>query len=367
MTAPTNESRESRPAPRDARPSRLRLADVARSLGVSVATVSNAFNRPDQLSPALRKLVLERAEELGYRGPGIEGRLLRTGYAGAIALYIPEPMSYLLEDAFVRSFMGGLTDACQERQIGLLLLPAVPHERSDRPRPPAALDVAAVDAIIFYGLAGDDPVIDRAVERGRPVVGIDMPSRDGVIGVGVDDVGGAQAAARHVLSKDHRRIGVIALPTSRRRMDRDGTSADLEGATIRFPKERWQGYAAAFTQADLDPAMIPIRIVAMNARENGRRAMEALLDRGADRPTAVLAMSDVVAQGAIDACHERGLGVPDDVAIVGFDDASFAGEIGLTTVAQDAAKKARIALRCALGEEVETTVVSTTLIKRSTA
>ncbi|MEM7644294.1 MAG: LacI family DNA-binding transcriptional regulator [Pseudomonadota bacterium] len=57
-----------------ARPSGLRLADVARSLGVSVATVSNAFNRPDQLSSALRKVVLERAEELGYRGPGIEGR-----------------------------------------------------------------------------------------------------------------------------------------------------------------------------------------------------------------------------------------------------------------------------------------------------
>ncbi|MEM6311142.1 MAG: LacI family DNA-binding transcriptional regulator, partial [Pseudomonadota bacterium] len=204
-------------------PPRKRLADVARALGVSVATVSNAFNRPDQLSPALRKLVLERAEDLGYRGPGIEGRLLRTGHAGSIALYIPEPMTYLLEDAFVRTFMGALMNACQERQIGLLLLPAVPHAKSDRPRPPAALDVAAVDAIIFYGLAGDDPVIQRAVDRGRPVVGIDMLEKEGVISIGVDDVGGARAAATQLIQKGHRQFGVISLPTSRRRTDRAGT------------------------------------------------------------------------------------------------------------------------------------------------
>ena len=352
--------------PADARPSRMRLADVARALGISVTTVSNAFNRPDQLSPALRKMVLERAEELGYRGPGIEGRLLRTGHAGSIALYIPEPMTYLLEDAFVRTFMGALMNACQERQIGLLLLPAVPHDKSERPRPPAALDVAAVDAIIFYGLAGDDPVIQRAVDRGRPVIGIDMPNRDGVIGVGVDDVGGACAAATHLIQKGHRCFGVISLPTSRRRSDRKGTPADFETASIRFPKERWQGYVQAFREAEIDPATVAIRICDTNARKCGKAAMHALLDQGMDQLTAVLAMSDVVARGAMDACKERGQSVPQDISIVGFDDAPFAEDIGLTTVAQDAAEKAVIAVRCALGKPVKTTVVSTSVIERST-
>ena len=353
--------------PTDERPSRKRLADVARALGISVATVSNAFNRPDQLSPALRKLVLGRAEELGYRGPGIEGRLLRTGHAGAIALYIPEPMTYLLEDAFVRTFMGALMNACQERQIGLLLLPAVPHEKSERPRPPAALDVAAVDGIIFYGLAGDDPVIQRAVERGRPVIGIDMPDRKGVIGIHVDDTGGARAAAQHLLHKGHRRIGVISLPTSRRRIDGQGSPADFENALIRFPKERWQGYAEAFLEAGIDATTVPIRICAVNTRDCGKAAMQALLDQKVDQPTAVLAMSDVVAIGAMDACRERGLSVPQDVAIVGFDDAPFASDLGLTTVAQDAAEKALVAVRCALGEKVETTVMGTTVMERSTS
>ena len=336
--------------PLDARPSQKRLADVARALGVSVATVSNAFNRPDQLSPALRKLVLERAEVLGYRGPGIEGLLLRTSHAGAIAQYIPEPMTYLLEDAFVRSFMGALMNACQERQIGLLLLPAVPHEKSDRPRPPAALDVAAVDAITFYGLAGDDPVIQRAVERGRPVIGIDMPEPEGVIGIGVDDVGGARAAAKHLIQKGHHKIAVISLPISRRRTDRQGTPADFEEASIRFPKERWQGYAEAFLDAGIDPTTVPIRICEINARDRGKAAMDMLLDQNVDRPTAVLAMSDVMARGAMDACCERGLSVPHDIAIVGFDDAPFAKDMGLSTVAQDAAEKAQIAVQCALGE-----------------
>lgn len=367
MTERTDSKENKGAQPMDARPSRLRLADVARTLGVSVATVSNAFNRPDQLSPALRKLVLERAEELGYRGPGIEGRLLRTGHAGAIALYIPEPMTYLLDDAFVRTFMGALMNACQDRQIGLLLLPAVPHAKSERPRPPAALDVAAVDAIIFYGLAADDPVIDRAIERGRPVIGIDMPDRDGVIGVGVDDLCGARAAARHLIQKGHRRIGVISLPTSRRRTDRDGAPGDFDAASIRFPKERWQGYAEAFVEAGIDPAAIPIRICEVNTRDRGRAAMDILLDRSLDRPTAILAMSDVVAQGVMDACRERGLKVPQDIAIVGFDDAPFANDIGLTTVAQDAAEKAVIAIQCALGEAVQTTVVSTSVIARSTS
>ncbi|MEO0497838.1 MAG: LacI family DNA-binding transcriptional regulator [Pseudomonadota bacterium] len=353
--------------PTDARPSRLRLADVARTLGVSVATVSNAFNRPDQLSPALRKLVLERAEELGYRGPGIEGRLLRTGHAGAIALYIPEPMTYLMQDAFVRTFMSALMEACQARQVGLLLLPAIPHEKSERPRPPAALDVAAVDAIIFYGLAGDDPVIQRAVERGRPVIGIDMPDRDGLIGIGVDDAGGARAAARHLIKKGHRTIGIISLPTTRHRSDREGSPGDFSVASIRFPKERWQGYAEAFTEAGIEPSTVPIRICKLNARESGRAAMDALLDRNVDRPTAVLAMSDVVAQGGMDACRERGVKVPQDMAIVGFDDAPFAAQLGLTTVAQDAAAKAETAVRCALGEPVEETSVPTSLIERATS
>ena len=351
---------------------RPKLRDVARSLGVSITTVSNAFNRPDQLSPKLRTIVLERAEQLGYRGPGAEGRLLRTGHAGAVALYVPKPMGYLLDDPFARTFLAALTDACQERQTALVLLPGVPHADGDRPRPPAALDVAAVDAILLYALASDDPVIERALARGRPVVGIDMIERDGMIHVGTDDRGGARAAARHLIERGHRRFAVIALPPCRERSDREGTADELARGTIPYPVERWTGYAASFKEAAIDPESVPIRMAAVNGRENGRVAMHAILDRtgeersAAELPTVVLAMSDVLARGAMDACAERGLSVPRDVAIVGFDDADFAERIGLTTVAQDAEAKARLALRCALGE-TEGTVLPTQLVVRGSS
>ena len=346
---------------------RPKLRDVARSLGVSITTVSNAFNRPDQLSPKLRTIVLERAEQLGYRGPGAEGRLLRTGHAGAVALYVPKPMGYLLDDPFARSFLAALTDACQERQIGLVLLPGVPHADGDSPRPPAALDVAAVDAIVLYALVSDDPVIERAVARGRPVVGIDMAGWDGMIHVGTDDRGGARAAARHLIERGHRRFAVIALPPDRERSDRGGSASELARATIPYPAERWTGYAEAFGEAGIDPKSVPIRIAAVNGHENGRTAAHAVFDRAdAEPPTAVLAMSDVLARGAMDACAERGLSVPGDVTIVGFDDAPFAEGMGLTTVAQNAEAKARLALRCALGE-TDGTVLPTQLVVRGSS
>ncbi len=350
------------------RPSRKRLIDVARSLGVSVTTVSNAFNKPDQLSDKLRQHILARAEEIGYRGPGAEGRLLRTGHAGAIALYIPEPLTYLLEDAFAAEFLSALVDACQHRQIGLLLLPAVPHENSGKPRPPAALDVAAVDAVIFYGLAADDPVIKRAIDRGKPVIGIDMMDQDDMISVGVDDISGAYQAARHVLAKGHTKVAVLALPTSRQRKERAATAEDFKTATIRFPQDRWNGYAKAFFEAELDMENVSIRMVATNSVSNGRAAMEKLLvaPNGA-RPTAVLAMSDALAHGAMQACKAKGIKIPKDIAIVGFDDAPFSAGLGLSTVSQSPGEKAERAVRCALGETVDCKRLPATLIIRQTA
>lgn len=350
------------------RQSRKRLSDVAQSLGVSITTVSNAFNRPDQLSDKLRQHILTRAEEIGYRGPGVEGRLLRTGHAGAIALYIPEPLTYLLEDAFAAEFLSALVDACQQRQIGLLLLPAVPHENSDKPRPPVALDVAAVDAVIFYGIAKDDPVIQRAIDRGKPVIGIDMIDQDGMISVGVDDVDGAYKAAQHILAQGHRQIGVLALPTSRQRVDRAATSSDFEQATIRFPQDRWNGYAKAFAEAGLEIEHVTTQMVATNSVSKGCAATEKLLAVPAPkRPTAILAMSDVLAQGALQTCATNGIEVPSDMAVIGFDNAPFAANIGLTTVSQNPSEKAEIAVRRALGEEIHTQRLPTKLVKRKTA
>ena len=98
------------------------LVDIARLVGVSSATVSNAFNRPDQLSSQLREKILTTARSLNYSGPNPAARMLRTGFSGTIAVVYPYPLRRPFEDAAAASFLCGVADACAEKGLALLLL-----------------------------------------------------------------------------------------------------------------------------------------------------------------------------------------------------------------------------------------------------
>src|ERR1700720_2851415 len=102
------------------------LASLAAELGVSRTTVSNAYNRPDQLSPELRRRVLETARRLGYPGPDPVARSLRTRKAGAVGLVLPEPLNYAFSDPAAVSFVAGLAESCEEVGQGLLLIAVGP-------------------------------------------------------------------------------------------------------------------------------------------------------------------------------------------------------------------------------------------------
>ena len=362
-----------------ARSPRPRLIDVARALDVSVTTVSNAFHRPDQLSAALRALVLRRAEAMGYRGPGAEGRLLPPGHAGAIAFYNPEPLNYLVRDPVAVRVVDGLMRACQERQAGLLVLPTVPHARHDRPRPPAAIDVAAVDGFVLYSLADDDPVIGRALDRGRPLTCIDMdrqalpPSPTDepipVAWINVDDRGGARLAAEHLLGNGRRRIGVVALPLDRRRAAGFVDDTALCAARIHPTRQRWLGCRDALAAAGIGVGGVPVYAVAMNGEPAGKDAAMALLSA---HPTtdALLVMSDALALGALAACDSLGRKVPQEVAVVGFDDVDArVAATGITMIRQDAETKGHAAAEALLGGGAANgeTVFPVTLARRQTA
>ena len=358
---------------------RPRLVDVARALDVSITTVSNAFHRPDQLSPALRALVLRRAEAMGYPGPGAEARLLPAGHAGAIAFYNPEPLDYLVRDPVAVRVVDGLVQACQERQAGLLILPTVPHTRHDRPRPPAAIDVAAVDGFVLYSLADDDPVIGRALDRGRPLACIDMDRRGlppsptneaiRVAWINVDDRGGARAAIEHLLGSGRRRIGVVSLPLDRRRTAGFVDDAALSSARIHPTRQRWLGCRDALSAAGIDVGAVPVYAVAGNGEQAGEDAAEALLSA---HPTtdALLVMSDALTLGVLTACASNRRNVPRDVAVVGFDDVD--GRIaatGATMIRQDAQAKGYAAAEALLlGETaMKATILPVTLAQRRTA
>jgi DNA-binding LacI/PurR family transcriptional regulator len=316
-----------------AQPSRrsVTLATLARELGVSRTTISNAYNHPDQLSPALRAQVLEAAERLGYPGPDPLAATLSRGRVGALGLLFLDDLHYPLRFAFSDPahvlFLEGVADACGRAGVGLVLVGGG--------RGSELVRAALVDGFICqYDIPGDER-IEAVVERGLPLVVVDGPAPGGAGHVGIDDRGGAAMAARHLLELGHRRLGVVAAPLSPD--DREGPAGPDRQAVAGYQVilERLAGYRAAVEEAGLDWATVPVEERRPYGQEAGRRAATALLTRP-DRPTALLAMSDELALGALRAADELGIAVPGELSVVGFDDTPPAAlaRPALTTVHQ---------------------------------
>ncbi len=321
------------------------LLDVARVAGVSRTTASNAFNRPDQLSSALRGKVLEVARDLGYAGPNPMARMLRTGRAGAIGVVFPEPVTYAFTDPVAIALLQGIGAVCELEEAGVLVLSATDVEAVRR-----TVYQVAVDGFIMECLAADSEVIGAVLERGLPAVAVDHPGFTGAPSVEIEERAGARMAAAHLLQLGHRRIGVIALETRP-----DGYAGPLHagrrtGAAYGITMERLAGYEEAMRQAGLDPATLLLEEQRGYARVGGVAAAHRLLAAHL-RPSAILAMSDEFALGAIEAAHELGLRVPQDLSVVGFDDAPLAAgsRPPLTTVHQPLVEKGRIAAEMLFG------------------
>jgi DNA-binding LacI/PurR family transcriptional regulator len=324
------------------------LATVAAELGVSRMTVSNAYNRPDQLSPELRQRVLATAKRLGYPGPNPLAATLSRGRVGALGLLFDDPLPFAFTDPAAVMFFAGIAKVCAERKVGLVLVPASAEGGSDTD----LTRVALVDGFVAYCDLPDDERLDVIEERGLPLVIVDGPPRKGVPHIGVDDRGAARDAAQHLIDLGHRRIGVVSLPFA---PDGYEGAADAERqAAARFHcnRERLHGYCEAVEAAGLDWADMAIEERAPHGRAAGRRAAGALLDR-ARRPTALLAMSDELAIGALRAAEDRGIAVPGELSIVGFDDTPAASEVrpALTTVHQPHEDKGAAAARQLLEPE----------------
>jgi DNA-binding LacI/PurR family transcriptional regulator len=295
------------------------LKTLAVHLGVSVATVSNAYNRPEKLSPALRERILAAADELGYAGPDPAAAALRRGRAGVVGVVFPEALGYAFRDPGVVAFLRGLSGVLERAGLGVLLVPTALGQAD-----PARVRSAAVDGLVLFSLSEDDPALAAALARRVPVVAHGGPARPDVAFVGIDDRAAARAAAEHVIALGHRRIGVVAF-----RVADPGAGGTPAG--YRITQERLAGYRDAAAAAGL---RLAVEVRELNERRSGIAAARALLD-AADPPTAVLALSDELALGVVAAAAERGLAVPGDLSVVGFDDAGPAEAAGLTTVAQD--------------------------------
>ncbi|WP_114561418.1 LacI family DNA-binding transcriptional regulator [Desertihabitans aurantiacus] len=307
---------------------RITIRTIADACGVSPSTVSNAYNRPSQLSVQLRERILATAEELGYAGPSAAGRSLRSGRAGALGVLLADQLSYAFSDPYAIGFLVGVSQVAEAEGVSVLLLSATdPSGHPDI----GAVQRANIDGIITLCMDSDHVVLDHAKRRGLPV--ISTYARSGDFSVAIDDRLAGRLLGEHLHALGHRRIACI---TGGYAPDGSGVRRVDSLAELSYPErllgltEAMPGVEAAVFAADY------------NSFDAGRLAAAeiAVLDPAA---TAVVGLSDVLAIGARHELLERGLRVPEDVSVCGFDDIDEAAHHGLTTVAQPILEKGRLA------------------------
>jgi DNA-binding LacI/PurR family transcriptional regulator len=305
--------------------SRVTIADVATAAGVSKTAVSFAFNNPEKLANATLERVLGVAHDLGY-APHPAARALSMRRSGAIGVLIPQRLSTIFANPFLSELIQGLGELCEEHDLTMLLVPPLAGSLE------GAIRRASVDGFIGLGLSPDDRALETLDLLGIPVVLVDSEGSSLHASVNVDDAGGAEAAAQHLLDLGHRNVAIIELPPTWARVGITPTAS-----------RRLAGYHAALDRAG---APKPRTVSAATTMAAGARAFESL-PIGKHSPTGILAMSDTVAIGVMAAAQSAGLKVPTDLSVVGYDDLPMAAwtSPGLTTVRQPIVEKGRVAAR----------------------
>ncbi len=312
---------------------------------MSRATVSNAYNRPDQLSLELRRKILSTARQLGYAGPDPAARALSRGSSGTIGLVFTEELSFAFSDPAAVLVLQGLARACQETHVGLLLLP-VTAGLSDHA---SVVNNAAVDGLVVYSMPDEDPLVKAAVARGLPTVFVDQPRLPDFPFVGVDDRQATRAATEHLLELGHRRFGLIAYKLRPDAIHATVSASRFEGSSYRLARERAAGYRDALGAAGLGWDSVRVEERSVMTPAAGYDAAVALLGANS-RPTAILTDGDQLAFGVLQAAREMGVTVPQELSVVGLDDvpAAAAQVPSLTTVRQPLFEKGLTAGRLLL-------------------
>jgi LacI family transcriptional regulator, galactose operon repressor len=297
------------------------IRDVARAAGVSTATAARALGGYGHASPAARRKVSESARQLGYR-PNVVARALVSRATTTVGLVVGD-----IENPFFAAAARGLADVMDAHGYTVLLANADEDAGRER-RAVDALRARQVDGMVVVPAPGASPEhLAELVTAGVPLVLLDRA----VVGVAADsvlarNVAGARAAVAHLAGLGHRRIGVVS-----------------DSPEITSSAERIQGYRQALRAAGIapEPGLISI---GGPTRDDGEAAALRLLDR-ADRPTAVFTANNFMTVGALRAARSLGLRIPDDVALVGFDDLDWTTLVQppVTVVRQPVADLGRVA------------------------
>jgi DNA-binding LacI/PurR family transcriptional regulator len=289
----------------------VRLRDVAEAAGVSHGTASNVWNRPELVRLEVRERVLEAARVMGYSGPDPKGRLLRAGKVNAIGIAAAEPLQYFFADPWARRLLTEVAKVCDARGAGLALVSVAGGGQVGW-----SIESALVDGFLLR-CAGRELIVEVAQKRGLPFVALSLDSDDpDVPAVDIDDHGGAYAAARHLLDLGHRRLAVLGIGLG----DEARLVSPDEVRATRFVnvRERARGYWGVLAEAGLSEEEVPV-VSIRNDAANAGEALALLFADPHSAPTALLAMSDRLALAALAWLTARGLRVPQDVSVIGFD------------------------------------------------
>ncbi|MEU6342243.1 LacI family DNA-binding transcriptional regulator [Streptomyces sp. NPDC046977] len=336
------------------RSGRPTLEEVAARAGVGRGTVSRVINGSPRVSEHTKAAVEAAIAELGYV-PNRAARALAANRTDAIALVIPEEETRLFAEPYFSDIIRGVGAALADTDMQLLLtLLRTPKERQ---RFSQYLGAHRVDGVLLVSVHENDPLPDLLEQMAMPTVLSGRRSdRESVAYVDSDNVGGARSAVAHLLGRGCRAVATITGPL------------DMYVARCRL-----DGYRQAIGDAGLVP---DDALVARGdfTEEGGRAAMRALLERRPD-VDAVFAASDVMASGALQVLRESGRRVPDDVALIGFDDSAVARHTDppLTSVRQPIEEMGRTMARVLLEEIGADTptrrhvVLATELVRRESA
>jgi DNA-binding LacI/PurR family transcriptional regulator len=324
------------------------LSEVARLAGVSTATASRVLNRSAPVNDRTRARVERAVVALGYvrqRAPAA------TRDSGAVSVVVFDDMLRYQRDSFYSRLLVGAERATHRVGLELVVLSALRH--SPRDSLLRYLCGGHVDGVVMVGMRSDGAPARLVRTAGVPVICLGRSALDDLSYVDADNRGGARQAVTHLIASGRRAIATIAGP-------RDMTVAD----------DRLTGYQQALTDAGLAPDRAVCRGDFTAA--SGEHAMLRLLDRYPDMD-AVFAASDLMAMGALRVLHRLGVRVPDEVAVVGFDDAALARYTMplLTTVRQPVeemgARSVAELLAQRGGDTPRTVVLPTTLVLRDSA
>ncbi|MEV0201716.1 LacI family DNA-binding transcriptional regulator [Nonomuraea sp. NPDC050691] len=317
------------------------IKEVAKLASVSVGTVSNVLNRPDAVSPATRERVLNAMNELGFVR-NESARALRSGRTRTMGLVVLDVTNPFFTDVAkgveaVAADNGMIVTLCNSDQDG-------PREH----RYLHHLEEQRVQGILITPVERENERLEQIIERGTPVVLLDhRATRRNRCSVAVDDVLGGRLAAEHLLAQGHRRLGFVggSWTISQVAERHKGAAQAVEAAAAAQAESAEAGSAGAPTLALIDVPSLSFA--------SGRHAAERLATMPEpDRPTALFCANDLLALGLMQGLTAAGLRIPDDVALIGYDDIDYAGAaaVPLSSIRQPREELGRVAAELLLEE-----------------